>query len=201
MQFLGKFSKIVCWCPPRSWRPSSGKSWIRHCIYKFIKLLKVWNESVISNTNFQEPISLISSISSNRLRFYFGRNLEYLLSIQFQNSRKHFEKLKALQNVNFLSHEFQSFCCLFNSKSFLQCEVRNCCCFQKRKFSSVEGYLIFVWSKYNCIVLLCWRFRNKQKAVKRSGSTKQIDVQKENVPHTNVRLILIYNFSNSLGVK
>ena len=34
MQFLGKFGKIVCWRLP--WRvgaPSSGKSWIRHCIY------------------------------------------------------------------------------------------------------------------------------------------------------------------------
>ena len=32
VQFLGKFSKIVCWRPP--WgvgAPSSGKSWIRHC--------------------------------------------------------------------------------------------------------------------------------------------------------------------------
>ena len=32
MQFLGNFSKIVCWRPP--WgvgTPSSGKSWIRHC--------------------------------------------------------------------------------------------------------------------------------------------------------------------------
>ena len=33
MQFLGKFGKIVGWRPP--WRvgaPSSGKSWIPHCI-------------------------------------------------------------------------------------------------------------------------------------------------------------------------
>ena len=33
IQFLGKFYKIVRWCP--SWgvgAPSSGKSWIRHCI-------------------------------------------------------------------------------------------------------------------------------------------------------------------------
>ena len=25
MQFLGKFSKIVCWCPPGSWRPLLGE--------------------------------------------------------------------------------------------------------------------------------------------------------------------------------
>ena len=40
MQFLGKFGKIVCWRPP--WgvgAPSSGKSWIRHCI--FIKLAQL----------------------------------------------------------------------------------------------------------------------------------------------------------------
>ena len=34
MQFLGNFGKIVCWSPPPpgSWRPTWGKSWIRHCI-------------------------------------------------------------------------------------------------------------------------------------------------------------------------
>ena len=34
MQFLGKFGKIVCWRPPPpgSCAPSSGKSWIRHCL-------------------------------------------------------------------------------------------------------------------------------------------------------------------------
>ena len=33
MQFSGKYGKIVCWRPP--WgvgAPSSGKSWIRHCL-------------------------------------------------------------------------------------------------------------------------------------------------------------------------
>ena len=25
MQFLGKFGKIVCWCPPESWRPLLGE--------------------------------------------------------------------------------------------------------------------------------------------------------------------------------
>ena len=35
MQFLGKFGKIVCWRPPpqRVGTPSSGKSWICHCLY------------------------------------------------------------------------------------------------------------------------------------------------------------------------
>ena len=31
MELLGKFGKIVCWCPPpRIGAPTSGKSWIRH---------------------------------------------------------------------------------------------------------------------------------------------------------------------------
>ena len=36
MQFLGKFGKIVCWHPLEGWRPTSGKSWIRH--WSWLKL-------------------------------------------------------------------------------------------------------------------------------------------------------------------
>ena len=37
MQFSGKFGKIICWRPhlpprPRVGTPSSGKSWIHHCM-------------------------------------------------------------------------------------------------------------------------------------------------------------------------
>ena len=36
MQFLGKFSKIVCWRPRAVGAPSLGKSWIRHCRATFL---------------------------------------------------------------------------------------------------------------------------------------------------------------------
>ena len=49
IQFLGKFGEIVCWCPlppPEGWRPTSGKSWIRHWVdlMYFPVLMKFINE-------------------------------------------------------------------------------------------------------------------------------------------------------------
>ena len=45
---FGKFGEIVCWCPPSSegWRPTSGKSWIRHWVdlMYFPVLMKFINE-------------------------------------------------------------------------------------------------------------------------------------------------------------
>ena len=36
MQFLGNFGKIICWHPPQGvGTPSSGKSWICHCIVSY----------------------------------------------------------------------------------------------------------------------------------------------------------------------
>ena len=48
MKFLGKFGKIVCWRPLSRGvgAPSSGKSWIRHCVLLHVLVIKDknWNK-------------------------------------------------------------------------------------------------------------------------------------------------------------
>ena len=93
MQFLGKYGQIVCWCPPGSCTPSSGKFRFRHCIHHTLYpcyCAKVFFMCKIQNANWILPKGYPPVLITNCLRtihterlFFVMKKINEFTSIHF----------------------------------------------------------------------------------------------------------------------